>query len=342
MAPEESPDELYDRLRRLVASDPKQARAAFGGLLSDGPAAALRDVLERATRPGEGRMRQMIATAARLENSATVVEPWLRRWLAAESDEFTREAVSAALRSAEPAPPAAPRRLEMPAHFVEAYRYAAERLCHRVRNPLTRSAVLLLRLEQLARDAAGPREREELTAIYGDLQTFFQRVNRVVEFDVEGNYTAWRTFRLGEWLENAAPMLAGRHGTASLAVRGAAEGRQSYVRATEFLLETVFGNVWANAVQAAEQAGEAACRITVDLRVADGQVEALLSDSGPGFLEQQTEAAFRFPFSTKSETRGRGLLEIAEAVGRLQGGVRLVAARPGEYRIQIRLPAERP
>src|SRR4051812_46924808 len=97
MATDDRMDEVYGSLRRLVASDPKQARAVFLGLLS-GPPEAAPAVLERASRPGEGRVRQMIATAARVDAAAAgAVEPWLRRWLAAEADEFTRGAIVAAL-----------------------------------------------------------------------------------------------------------------------------------------------------------------------------------------------------------------------------------------------------
>jgi sensor histidine kinase regulating citrate/malate metabolism len=112
------------------------------------------------------------------------------------------------------------------------------------------------------------------------------------------------------------------------------------VRANAFLLETAFGNLWANAVQAAEQANLPDCLITAEVRRAARRIEILLRDNGPGFAEQHLETAFRMPFSTKSDTRGRGLLEIAEAVRRLQGNVQLVPVPTGEYRILVSLPLE--
>jgi sensor histidine kinase regulating citrate/malate metabolism len=45
-------------------------------------------------------------------------------------------------------------------------------------------------------------------------------------------------------------------------------------------------------------------------------------------------------FSTKTPGRGRGLLEIQEAVERLGGNIRLYEEQPSEYRLQIRLPLE--
>jgi sensor histidine kinase regulating citrate/malate metabolism len=52
------------------------------------------------------------------------------------------------------------------------------------------------------------------------------------------------------------------------------------------------------------------------------------------------ETAFQQIFSTKSDSRGRGLLEIADAVLRLQGTVELTKASTGEYRIRITMPVE--
>lgn len=336
-----TPDEFYGQLRRLVVSEPKQARAAVAGLLRD-RSAMLVDVLDRASRPGEGRIRQMIAMAARLSQTAGTIEDRLRSWEAGEPDEFTLGEIGSALDSIRPTAPTPSRTFEMPEHFVEAYRYASERLCHRVRNPLTKSAALLLRLEQAAGAASDPELRGVLTSLYGDLQSLVQRVGNVVEFDVDDAHTEWRFIPLGHWLKASVPRFTSRFGPATLLLPGAAHANSTCVRANAFLLETVFGNAWANAVQASEEADGNGCRITAELTVADSWLEILLYDDGPGFSEQQLDTAFRVPFSTKAERRGRGLLEIAEAVGRLQGDVHLVEIVRGQYRIRIRLPVDAP
>jgi signal transduction histidine kinase len=294
-------------------------------------------MLERATRAGEGRVRQVIATAARLDSAAGVIKDALLAWLDAEADEFTKGAIRSALDSTNPAPAAARRSFQMPEQFVDAYRYTAERLCHRIRNPLTRSASLLMRLQQLSQQTSDAVARDEMTMIYGELQGLFQRVGRVVEFDVNDTHVQWRSVPLGIWLENAGPVFAGRHGQATFLVQGSAEARRAPIRATGFLLDTVFVNMWVNAVQASEQD---TCRITAEMALRDGSLELLFRDDGPGFSADQVDAAFRLMFSTKGEARGRGLLEIAEAVGRLQGTVRLVEIASGEHRIHFRFPVD--
>jgi sensor histidine kinase regulating citrate/malate metabolism len=108
------------------------------------------------------------------------------------------------------------------------------------------------------------------------------------------------------------------------------------ISATRFLLDTTFGNIWANAVQAAP----APCRLTFECSEAGGgkRLRIVVRDNGAGFDKDHQETAFRQAFSTKSTSRGRGLLEMADAVAQLQGSIGIEQVRPGEFRIQIELP----
>lgn len=337
MPPDDPVGISYAQLRKLAASDAKQARSTFCAFLVR-PKEEVICVLEQASRPGEGRVRHMIAIAARLDpQTDRVVTPWLKQWLPVETDEFARSAIASALESNPrfDAPP--PPVWEMPANFIEAYRYTAERLCHRIRNPLTRSASLLLRLERLTRTSTES-ERAELVEIHHQLRALFERLGQVVDFDVDEKHVIWQSIPLGEWLNRVSPNLATRYGPATFVVSGTPEAQHAVIRATTFLLETAFGNLWVNAVQATEQ--EQSCYITADFRLHKSSIEVLLSDNSLGFTSSDAEAAFRVPFSTKSASRGRGLLEVAEAVSRLHGTVQLIEINPEEYRIRIDFPKE--
>ena len=70
----------------------------------------------------------------------------------------------------------------------------------------------------------------------------------------------------------------------------------------------------------------------------DGMLHVLVRDNGPGFSTQMVENAFQVAYSSKAESRGRGLLEIADAVRRLQGEVRLLPVAVNQHRVQLRLP----
>lgn len=332
-------DLRFDQLRRLVARDPKQARIEFTGLISQG-GDLLDKVLERASRAGEGRVRQMIATGVRLCGQAGVIESWLRRWLEVEGDEFTRKAIESALeRDRRPTTTTTPPARNQPPHFLETYRYVADRLCHRIRNSLARPGAQFIRLEQCIGRIDDPAVRADLIEALGVLRTGFQRVARSVEFDIGDDYLQWQDIVISQWIERAAVDFAARFGPARLAVAGPPDALRCTIRATRFHLETAFGNLWANALQAVES--PAGCEITASLSLtSDGRtLQILISDNGPGFTEKHLETAFQQTFSTKSTTRGRGLMEIADAILQMQGNVQLHEVRSGDYRIRITLPA---
>jgi sigma-B regulation protein RsbU (phosphoserine phosphatase) len=93
MQPPENP---YERLRRLVVEDPREARRIFLQLLdSGGP--ALADFLGRISSPADGRLRHLVAKALRNDRDRERLAPHLIAWREIETDEFTQRAVAAAL-----------------------------------------------------------------------------------------------------------------------------------------------------------------------------------------------------------------------------------------------------
>jgi signal transduction histidine kinase len=344
MGPDPEAQAVYARLRRSVATDVRQARREFCALLLD-PDRPVGPVLELASRPGEGRVRHMIATAVRVEPLTTDAQremaAWLRRWEAVESDEFAKGAVVSALAAIEPADPPAPTPAALPAEFMAAYRFAAERLCHRLRQGFVMPAACVLQLEQLLGNTADPAVRMALGDVLSRLRPALQRLSRLVEFDTTDAHVQWTSLALAEWLNVAAAGFTARYGPATLTLIGTEAAKRARVRAMPLLLDTLFGNLWVNAVQIADGAGHPSCSITVELNVVDQSLDILVRDGGPGFPTRVVGHAFRQPFSTKkSETGGRGLLEVADAVKRLEGTVRLVPVAAEEFRILIRLPVD--
>src|SRR5262249_730406 len=108
------------------------------------------------------------------------------------------------------------------------------------------------------------------------------------------------------------------------------------VLASDYLLEIVFWNIWLNAHQAAGRN----CSITVIFETAGKDLVLKILDSGQGFSRDMKEIAFQEMFSTKTPGRGRGLLEIQEAVERVGGHIQLYEEQASEYRLQVRFPLE--
>jgi signal transduction histidine kinase len=337
MVPEHNQNDILSNLRLLAASDPKKARAAFHALLQ-GREDSLNDVLTSASRPGDGRLRQVIATVYKTDPNATMLESWLRQWIAVEPDEFTKSAIELALASRAPGTTARPSLRNPIGQTVEAYRYVADRLCHRIRNALTLPSSQLIRLQHLVGELSDATLKQELMEILTGFQTGLLRISRNVEFDTGDDYLTWQSIPLVAWLESASKEFEARFGPAKPVIICDPAVRRVKVRAIRFFLETAFGNLWANAIQAVDPPCrfEVQCSLDSERRI----VEMLVLDNGPGFSQSHLEMAFQQVFSTKSDSRGRGLLEIADAISRLQGTVELTKVITSEYRIRIGLPVE--
>jgi len=90
------PELLCEVLRHLAVEDAREARKMFLQLLdSGGP--ALEHFLGHITAPGDGRLRQLVASAPRNPRDRERLAPHLIAWQEIETDEFTRRAIARAL-----------------------------------------------------------------------------------------------------------------------------------------------------------------------------------------------------------------------------------------------------
>lgn len=327
-------ESLYERLRRLAIADPKSARTAFlEAFEANGD--ELQDLLEHLRKPGEARLRQVIANAIRAHPSKQRLLPELRAWQDAETDEFTRRAITGALAENDASAP--PRRKDsstdvLPKEAVAAYRYVSERLRHRLRNTMLSAQSQANRLKSAASTSANP----DIQAALAKMNDALLSLSRELEAtDADPQHFQQRSIALGDWLRNMDLQYTSRYSSLNLKLVNA-DGAGVRVLASNYLLETVFWNVWLNAHQAAG----ASCTITVIFETAGKDLILKILDSGQGFSKDMKEVAFQEMFSTKTPGRGRGLLEIQEAVERLGGNIRLYEEQPSEYRLQIRLPLE--
>src|SRR5262249_18042412 len=116
----------YAELKMLAAKDIRLARERFAELLK-GDADILRSLLDRASAPGEGRIRHLIANALQGRPERQQLSRTLVLWLQRETDEFAKRAIAAALKGLRLTnkPRKAESRLADPA-FVDIYRYVAD------------------------------------------------------------------------------------------------------------------------------------------------------------------------------------------------------------------------
>lgn len=334
-------DSLLERLRRLAVEDPQSARKELAGFVGRQPE-QFRPLLERLGTARDGRLRHLVARIAPELHPKDVVLPFLVRWRSKETDEFTRRALALALRQLEdatpvpvPTPPQAGAVIALyPDHVVESYEFVASRLKHRLANGIMRAHSHVLRLSE----AVEKRESESvlLTAV-AELKDVFRRLGSMVEAaDVEPAHFDVRRVDLLEWLRAMNGRYAAQFSHIDVRFEGDVQ-QKHVVDASDYLLETIFWNTWVNAHVASERE----CALLIQVKRRAGVVTLFFIDNGPGFPEAVRHAAFQDRVSTHGGNRGRGLLEIDDAVRRLQGAVRLVEDLGGSFRLLFEFPVAR-
>jgi len=344
----DSVDEAYKSLRRTAASDPKEARIQLLRILTvDSP--QTNRILDLMNSPSDGRLRQLLANTARTIGDKSVKDrliPHLLRWQLFESDEFTKLAINAALQGIDLAAYAdaksgtenssrsrAERGLLFSEEHIEIYRWVAGRLCHRVRNCLGLPAANLSYALQCAAKIENVSTRDAITTSLTTALQSFRQIGRIVEFNIDDDHFIWRSVNILGWIRTMNDRYRYKYGEIALDIIDNTKGVSPNVAGMDLLFEIAFWNIWKNS---AEEIG-AGCAITLVASVDREWVNLLITDNGPGFRDSQALEAFQLSISTRGEERGRGLLEVADAIRRLRGVAQIISVN-GEHRINISLP----
>ncbi|MEO6326251.1 MAG: ATP-binding protein, partial [Thermoanaerobaculia bacterium] len=114
------------------------------------------------------------------------------------------------------------------------------------------------------------------------------------------------------------------------------EGGGERIVATNFLLETIFRNLWDNS----RQAVDGRCVITVSIHADRDVVTVRVIDNGPGLTAEDAERAFRLQYSS-THRPGRGHMEVNEAVLRLGGTATVQDVSGAGYRVVMSFPCSK-
>jgi signal transduction histidine kinase len=325
--------DAFSELNQLVLSDPRSARTRVIQILED-EANVAEAFLLALSRPDASRLRSLVANIAKASPYKERLAPVLRQWREIESDEFTRRAIEMALQASEyrPGRRTAQRGHALPSQTIELYRYVSDRLKHRLRNTVFGAEGHILQLSTILSSS----DLIEARSIVGRLSDAMTRVHRALEsVDAEPGHFAQRRILLVDWLEKMNARYASQYPAIRLSVDKPG-GPSPAVFASDYLLEAIFWNLWVNAHQVIGRN----CEITTVIRQTSHQIDIHVLDNGPGFPETAVELAFSQQYSSikNSRQRGRGLLEVAEAVDRLGGTVSLFRHRHDDYRVKITFP----
>jgi hypothetical protein len=325
---------LYDRLRMLAIENPKRARELFLEMF-DARDCAVEDLFIKLRRPNEGRIRQLVANALRAHPEKSRVVSELAAWQATETDEFTRRAISATLAGTKASGPRrtlAGRGSPLPSDVIYMYRYVAGRLRHRLRNTMLPAQAQAGRLRNHTIAAADPDLQVALAKVNDALLALGRELEAT---DVDPSHFEQRPIVLADWITQLNVRYTSRYSAVTLTLIDA-ESVHKRVVASEYLLETIFWNIWLNA----QQAVPINCAISITFQVSGEHLTLRVVDNGPGFSKDVKDIAFQQQYSSsKDKGRGRGLLEIQEAAERLAGQIHLIEIQ-SSYRIEIQLPLE--
>jgi sensor histidine kinase regulating citrate/malate metabolism len=119
---------------------------------------------------------------------------------------------------------------------------------------------------------------------------------------------------------------------------GSPTAQAARVVANDYFLRLIFWNLWLNS----HQAVGSTCKITVEFAVEGEKLRLVFLDSGAGFRQDAVGVAFQDRFSKHGEHRGRGLLEVQDAVEQLHGSAELVRHASGTYRVALLFPVASP
>jgi len=317
----------YQRLKRTVLEDPKAARTEFLKLF-DESSPDVPYILSKAALPGESRLRQTIANAVRTHPEKGRVISDLRKWRSNEVDEFARRAIDAALADVDPRETHSERNLGPSVQISEIYRYVSERLRHKLRNAM-------LGVQNQAaeiRDALGRGDILLIPTHLAKLNDAVLTIGRSLEAqDVDPAYFEQKVVLLSAWLADMNRRYASQYEDIALIVTGDSDIQ---ITGSEYLLETAFWNIWVNA----QQAVGSGCKLNLEMRDRGQWVEVTVLDNGVGFPAEMREVAFSQAYSSKHPSRGRGLLEVQDAIERLGGTIALAEANENELRVRIKLP----
>src|SRR5262249_12390601 len=157
----------------------------------------------------------------------------------------------------------------------------------------------------------------------------FRSVGRIVEFDDNDNYFKLRRISICGWLFTMNAEYSRKYQPIELNIDDCTDGFPAHLLGCGYLLRIIFWDLLINS----QPAVEGDCKITVQVTTDSKDVHLLVIDNGGGFPEELMGVAFQERFSGNGAHRGRGLLEVQDAVRQLHGRAQLVPYHPGEYRV---------
>jgi len=228
----------------------------------------------------------------------------------------------------------------MRSNQLAAWAEMARAIAHEIKNPLTPIQLSTEHLGKLLNDREIPPTPEEQAC----LETIIKQVRGL--YEIAGEFSTYA--RLPDLaFESTDPVAFMRTvvGPYRAATSKGVTIEESYedsppVRVDRKVLSRALINLVQNALQAMEHGGTLG--VSVRPSAANGSVDLIVSDSGPGLAPEVKKRLFEPYFSTKTSGTGLGLAIVRRAVEAHQGQILVDSEPRGGTTFTIRLPAAAP
>lgn len=264
------------------------------------------------------RLRQAVARAVQIAGNRHEMASVFEKWLVTETDEFARTAITEA-QAANKRPSRRKQLLSDLKSVPETYRFLYERIRHRVLNVMPGAGLSVMKLKDVAAQIPSEQHRHALMSEIDDLSATLGRLQRALDFQEEKARFELERFDLGAWLKEFVRSY--RIQWQSVDIRVVEPHGDVRIEGIRYLLEVAFSNLLDNGREAVEAGGWISLEFSTDGR----WVHVDVIDSGTGLSSDVADAAFQLPVSTKGQRgRGRGLMEVEDAVRRIGGRAQIV------------------
>jgi len=325
-----SSSDVYELLRQLCLTDPLAAKSRIAGLLESDDV-VLRELLAAAAEHNGARVRQTIARAAHGHRHLPNIADTLRSWRESETDEFTAAAIDDALGSSARPKQTKPTFVEDLPDIAFTYDYVSRRLRHRVLNAMPRAGFEVRRIQDAVRQGM---PLDALVQYLDKLWTALRSVEEAMELEAEASSFRPTPRNLDAWVRDHAIRFAAV--TTGVEFRFDVEADEhATVLALDYLLDTIFRNLWRNSIEATP--GNTI--ISVIIRTSADAIIVSVIDNGYGFSTEDVHLAFQMQYSSSGDPlRGRGHMEVADAMTRLGGRATIAATPLHGFRVALRFP----
>jgi signal transduction histidine kinase len=209
----------------------------------------------------------------------------------------------------------------------------AATLAHEIKNPLSSIKSITQSLQEQVDDHT---LKQDLDVIVHEVDRLNSSVNQLLQFARSSSQDI-TDVSLILIMERVIKVLQNESKAQNVEIIHRYNGNLPKVFASSFGLQDVFLNLLLNALQAMPSGGE----IDIQYQLMDGDLQVLISDSGPGIRPDLLSRIFDPFFTTKQKGTGLGLAVVKQKLAEFGADIEVTNLKPHGSRFTLHFPLEK-